>query len=115
MLKSSIVVGILTVALLSPGNAAVSGPRAATAITGIFESATPITWVCGPRRCVWRPRWHGFVPRWAVAWGSTPSPRVLLREAPDRLGRSLPIVRCCLGRGELSNVTERTYVATPRR
>jgi hypothetical protein len=32
MLKSSIVVGILTVALLSPGNAAVSDPRAAAAV-----------------------------------------------------------------------------------
>jgi hypothetical protein len=52
-----------------------------------------------------------FRPAMGCRLGSTPSPRVLLREAPDRLGRSLPIVRCCLGRGELSNVTERTYVA----
>src|ERR1700710_442540 len=82
MLKSSIVVGILTVALLSPGNAAVSGPRAATAITGIFESATPITWVCGPRRCVWRPRWHGFVPRWAVVWGPPRLPGCFYERRP---------------------------------
>jgi hypothetical protein len=68
MLKSSLAVGLLTAALLSPANAAVSGPGTAAATAGILDMATPAAWVCGPRRCVWRPRWRGFVPRFAI-WG----------------------------------------------
>lgn len=75
MLKSPVIAGILVAALLGPANAAVSGPQGAGTITETetSESATKVAWVCGPRRCVWRPRWRGFVPRWAI-WGP---PRVV--------------------------------------
>ena len=68
MLKNSVMAGILMAALSSPANAAVSGPQGARLMTETSDSAVPIAWVCGPRRCVWRPGWRGFVPRWVV-WG----------------------------------------------
>jgi hypothetical protein len=67
MVKSSIAAGLLMAALLSPANAAVSGPVTAGVI-GTRDMAIPAAWVCGPRRCVWRPGWRGFVPRFAI-WG----------------------------------------------
>ena len=107
MLKSSIVVGILTVALLSPGNAAVSDPRAAAAVTEFFKSATPTTWVCNPQMRL-ETRMARVHPAMGRRLGSTPSARVLLRETPDRLGGSLSIVSCCLK----ARRVDRTYVAT---
>ena len=68
MLKSSIVAVVLATAVLSPADAAVSGPGAAAALVGTSDSTTTVAWFCGPRRCVWRPGWRGVVPRWAI-WG----------------------------------------------
>jgi hypothetical protein len=83
MLKSSVVIGSIVVGmmmlLVSSSHAVVSGPQAATATT--TAPATSIAWVCGPRRCVWRPGWHGFVPRWAV-WGPPRLPGCFYEKRP---------------------------------
>jgi hypothetical protein len=68
MLKNSMIVGVLMLALSSSADAALLG-----ASTLMPESATKVAWVCGPFRCVWRPGWHGVVPAFAV-WGP---PRLL--------------------------------------
>jgi hypothetical protein len=68
MFKASMMAGLLIAALSSSADAAVMGPRGARSMTEALEGATSIAWVCGPRRCVWRPGWRGVVPRWAT-WG----------------------------------------------
>ena len=55
MLKNSMIVGVLMLALSSSADAALLG-----ASTLMPESATKVAWVCGPFRCVWRPGWHGL-------------------------------------------------------
>jgi hypothetical protein len=49
MLKNSMIVGVLMLALSSSADAALLG-----ASTLMPESATKVAWVCGPFRCVWR-------------------------------------------------------------
>jgi hypothetical protein len=69
MVRSSILAGLVAVAVLSPAHAAVSGPGSAAAIAGASDPVTTtVAWVCGPFRCVWRPGWRGVVPRFAI-WG----------------------------------------------
>jgi hypothetical protein len=68
MLKNSIMIGALILALSGPATAALLGPQGAKPMTVISENATRVAWVCGPLRCVWRPGWHGVVPAFAI-WG----------------------------------------------
>jgi hypothetical protein len=73
MLKIAATAGILITVLLSPAGAAMSGPQGRETMTEAVDGASPVAWVCGPRRCSWRPGWRGFVPAFAV-WGP---PRVV--------------------------------------
>jgi hypothetical protein len=70
MLKSLAITGIVVAAVWVPASAAVWRPQGVGTMTETetSDSATPVAWVCGPRRCVWRPGWRGFVPRWVI-WG----------------------------------------------
>jgi hypothetical protein len=69
MFKNFAFVALLTAALLSPADAVVSGPQGSSSMIGVFDGATEVAWVCGPRRCVWRPGWRvGLAPR-LVIWG----------------------------------------------
>jgi hypothetical protein len=68
MLKSLAIAGIFVVALSAAASAAVSGPQGVGTMTETSDGGSPVAWMCGPRRCVWRPGWRGVVPRWAV-WG----------------------------------------------
>jgi hypothetical protein len=73
MWKTLTLAGIVLTISLGNGSAAVVAPQAAAVVADVPEAAISVAWVCGPRRCVWRPGWHGVVPRFAV-WGP---PRVL--------------------------------------
>jgi hypothetical protein len=68
MWKTLTLAGIVLSISLSNGSAAVVSPQAAAVMADVPEAAESVAWVCGPRRCVWRPGWRGVVPRWAV-WG----------------------------------------------
>jgi hypothetical protein len=68
MLKISIAAGLLATSFAYPAGAVVLGPETASALAGNATSAIQVAWVCGPRRCVWRPGWRGPVPRFAI-WG----------------------------------------------
>jgi hypothetical protein len=51
----------------SGAQAAVSTP-AAVATAAVPNDVTPVRWVCGPLRCVWRPGYPGRPHAWATGW-----------------------------------------------
>lgn len=73
MLKHSIPGGLAAVALIFMSNipgadAGVTSPRL-TAKETVQAPATNVGWMCGERRCFWRPDYAGPVPPFAAAWG----------------------------------------------
>jgi hypothetical protein len=68
MIKHLITIGLVMAALLAAAGAVVTNTGSVPAMGEAAGIATPIAWVCGPHRCVWRPGWRGHVPAWAV-WG----------------------------------------------
>ena len=75
MLKSIVKLALVASALViaikaNDVQAAVSTPAAAITIANMPSQATPVNWVCGEFRCVWKPDHRGPVHAWARTWGA---------------------------------------------
>ena len=73
MLKSVFKLALVATALVvavkaNDVQAAVSTPAVVGAIATMPAQATPVHWVCGEFRCVWKPDHRGPIHPWAREW-----------------------------------------------
>jgi hypothetical protein len=70
--KLALPVFLAAIALGSAGaaQATVAAPGSAAGLRGHDQTITTVRWVCGPRRCVWKPNYRGaaVLPPYARGW-----------------------------------------------